>query len=303
MVFRITSLAFLVFLANVACSNLGVSSLSRGDADEFDDDLSLPANTTGSFLTSCDVASGQLTCDVSYKDQIIQFGTSTYPYEPDYIVYQSKNLFEDTPESLEDGDVFSYEATSVPEGDVNATFVFNPIDIEYFASQILGDSKLSYSEKRRSNVGQILTYHDRDYLPENPKKFVVLDRCLQGVLTDSWLNPDGSGVVGSNITLDDLASYPYTGKDQDVLDEMKKVEDAGGSQADINIAAWRKSLEIWVSTYVDETPLDQPAGEPYTCRAEYEKFKAGQINTLFDQFEKQLGELVKDFLVSKGEEI
>ena len=76
--------------------------------------------------------SGQFTCNVSYKDQIIQFGTATYPCEPDYIVYRSKNLFEDTPESLEDGGVFSYEATSVPEGDVNATFVFNPIDIEYF---------------------------------------------------------------------------------------------------------------------------------------------------------------------------
>ena len=138
MILKITSLAFIVFLANVACSNLGVSSLSRGDADEFDDDLSLPANTTGSFLTSCDVASGQFTCDVSYKDQIIQFGTATYPYEPDYIVYQSKNLFEDTPESLEDGGVFSYDATSVPEGDVNATFVFNPIDIEYYMKSNFG---------------------------------------------------------------------------------------------------------------------------------------------------------------------
>ena len=35
--------------------------------------------------------------------------------------------------------------------------------------------------------------------------------------------------------------------------------------------------------------------EPYACRAEYEKFKAGEANTLFDQLKSKIGELVKIF--------
>ncbi len=78
----------------------------------------------------------------------------------------------------------------------------------------------------------------------------------------------------------------------------------GGTEGDPDYTArWRKSLELWVEIYIDETASDQPADEEYTCRADYEDYKAGKETDLFKDFEAQVGELIKDFLIFKGEEV
>jgi hypothetical protein len=302
---KITITIIFLLLSSLGCSDFGVSSLRNDSGDDSfqDEDFSAPANTTGSFLTSCELTDGRFLCQVSNKGKLIQFGNSGYDYEPNYIVYQSYNLFEDTPEKLEAEGVFSYEATSVPGDGTLATFVFNPIDLDYFVEQLIGDAKVSKEDKRKNSVGQILSFVDEDYSPEWGKKFVKLNRCMLGTLTDSWLNGETAGGVGSGLSVEDLKSYPYPWPGTKGEPKVLEVE-IGGTEEDPDYTArWRKSLELWVEIYIDERASDQPADEEYTCRADYEDYKAGKETDLFKDFEAQVGELIKDFLIFKGEEI
>lgn len=258
----------------------------RTDDSFSDEEATVPGNVAGSFLTSCAAEFGTIGCTVKHVSSDTVLRPSDYGYEPQYAMYLTKNLFEDTPEELEKEGAFKIEGDSSPIGGSNATIAFSIIDPKFVIEGLYGDYRLSKDEKRDFNVGYQFTYDPADYNPDYPKKFARLDRCLLGVMMDSWLNDENSSFLEVDLTPAEFSKYTYLFTDDKIRDDRfleYPIEDRP-----------RKSIEFIVETYLDEKPANFE-GE-YTCRSDYEKFRAGEDNKLFKNFENEINDMVVDYL-------
>ena len=267
----------------LASCSVGIPRESFSDEDAVE-----PANISGSFLTACAAEFGSVGCTVTHIKTGKIIRPIDYGHEPKYAMYQSKNLFEDTPEKLELEGAFKIEGNSTPIEESNATLTFSLLNPNFVIEGLYGDYKLSKEEKRDFNVGYQLTYDPSDYNPTTySKKFARMDRCLWGVMMDTWLNDMDSSFIDIDLTPEEFSkNYQYLFTNDIVKDD--RISAVPIEERPI------KSIELSIETALDETPTNFE-GE-YTCRADYEKYKAGEDNTLFDTFENEVNELVVDYL-------
>ena len=274
-------LAALPFVLSVACAEQDSEFKKANTKDHKDEDLTAPSEISGSFVTTdCKFIGGALTCTVKYADSLIDLNSEQYGLSPNYSLFQSKELSSDTPEKLESSGAFSIEASSMPETGSGATFSFSFLNISFMNEMVQGKNQLSAEEKRSNSVGQIFTYSSSDYSPPGPKKFVTLNRCVLGILLDTWLTGEDSKFAQVKISPDDLKNFPYLGSDATVLAEAAENR-------------WNKSISMIIDTFINEAPADV---EAYTCSSDYEKIKSGEKPKVLLDLEKQVGELIFDYL-------
>ncbi|MDB2447337.1 hypothetical protein N9W79_01795 [bacterium] len=281
------------------CSELPVEEMrseasSDADADadadlNDDDDLAVPSNISGSFLTECKAVGGAVGCTLKHKATDRYIKLSDYGYtDAKFRFYQAKNLFEDTIESLEAEGAFSFDGKSMPPEESDAVISFSFTDFDYVMKAIYGEHQLTAAEKRDWNVGSIITYDDSTYAPDYPKKFAKINRCVMGIMMESWLNhSETPSFADIDITPADLVKIPYPGDDPAVMDVPEDERMV-------------KSTDMVIDIYTEIAPTNFE-GE-YTCKQDMEDYFAGRATTVFSGLEEDITNMVVDFLFNyKGE--
>jgi len=278
-----------------SCSELENSDLrNEGDSEDFLEDPTLPpANTTGAYLTSCDVNAGLLACSLKNPSNDNKVILSDFNLSPKYDLWVSRDVNNDTPESLEAAGANKHTGESTYPG-VDATFIFAFSDLQdYLYDTFAGGDKFNEAERQSNKIGNILTYTLDDYAPKNAdgevkRKSVIIGRCLMGVLLDSWKNSSGEAVIQTNYEFEDLSGWPYPGDSA----AAKDVDPIDGNY----LPQWEVAIDEITSIYINNVPTDLEPDEVYECKANYDKYKAGEENTLFSELEFKLGALIKDYL-------
>ena len=278
---------------------------ARNSLDSGDEDLTSPSEISGSFLTTaCTPELGGLNCIVKDKEgNLIDFSESGLGYKPNYDLYLSKDLANDTPASIEEalaGDnpdnLFKHTGSSLPKAGSGSTIAISFIGQDYLTKS-MGTNKLSKAEKRDDNVGQIFTYSQSDYAPAEGKKHVKINRCIQAVLMETWLTGGTSEFIEVDFTFDDLTNLNYEifGGDESIL-----------AYSTDNTERWNYSVQWGIAVGIDDFDsaihdnFDAALDPATTCRSKYEAFKAGESNDLFTEMETEVSNLVSDFMNYKA---
>ena len=114
------------------------------------------------------------------------------------------------------------------------------------------------------------------------------------VLMDSWISGTKHPTLTLDIDFEDLASMEYVGDDP----LATSIEVVDGNY----LPQWEAALSHMVEIFIDESPTDLPEGKTYTCRQDYDNYKAGLDSDLFKEVENGISDLIYDYLVNvKGE--
>jgi hypothetical protein len=271
-----------------ACNDVLDNNNLRSDSDFQDEEFSPPANTTGSFLSSCNMeGSGSVACNVnspSGKKIIFQ----DYSLSPRYDLWVTTDVTTATPESLTSDNKKKYTG-DVTSDSLEATFIFSFADLSGFLNDVfIGGERFDEDEIFQKKIGNILTFTTEDYAPKTLKQYLVINRCLMGVFLDSWKS-GRPGAVETNVKFEDLNSIPYVGDSKRAL----AVEVVDNNY----LPQWEVAIDEISGIYRDD-PKDLDEGEVWDCEEQYEAYLNDEPNTLFKSLEDELAILVYDYIVN-----